>query len=322
MSFNAGQSSNAPKRRTSTRASQAGGQRLQTVRIGDINREAAQRRAQARVNAGGTNAQMASARAQHNYRVYLVRILAVLGLIAALVVGYIAAYNSSLFTIEEVSVKGVEHLTATDLQNLAGVEQGNTLLRVDTESIRKALMVDAWVQDVKVNRIFPHTLELDVTERTITAVVKVPSQDGSTTVNWAIASDGMWLMPIPEKGTDAAKLVTDKVYEDADKALVISDVPYSTKPEVGTYCSDANVNNALAIVAGLTTELADKVVAVKAAEAESTTVTIKDGPDIVFGTPDNLREKERVCLQIMEQHPDGVSYINVRSVDRPTYRAL
>ena len=104
--------------------------------------------------------------------------------------------------------------------------------------------------------------------------------------------------------------------------LHITDVPYGTKPAVGSYCTDANVNNALAIVAGMTTELADRVTSVKATETASTTLTIKDGPDIVFGTADNIREKERVCLRIMKEHPEGVTYINVRTPDRPTWRSL
>ena len=111
-------------------------------------------------------------------------------------------------------------------------------------------------------------------------------------------------------------------HEDAESVLHITDVPYGTKPTVGSYCTDANVNNALAIVAGMTTELADRVTSVKATETASTTLTIKDGPDIVFGTADNIREKERVCLQIMKEHPEGVTYINVRTPDRPTWRSL
>ena len=46
---------------------------------------------------------------------------------------------------------------------------------------------------------------------------------------------------------------------------------------------------ALAIVAGMTTELKKSVTSVKATETASTTLTIKDGPDIVFGTADNIR---------------------------------
>ncbi len=236
--------------------------------------------------------------------------------------GGLAVYYSNLFTIENVSVTGVEHLTATDMSELASVPAGTTLLRVDAAGIRERLLKDAWVDDVSVNRVFPNTLELAVTERTITAVVDVPTENAESVQPWAIASDGMWLMPIPDQNSEAGKRTSPKVYEDAAKVLHITDVPYGTRPEVGAYCSDANVNNALAIVDGMTTELAGQVKKVAATETESTTLTLESGVEIVFGTAENIRDKERVCLEIMKEHPDGLAYINVRVVDRPTWRAL
>lgn len=276
---------------------------ISSVRVGDI-------------------ASSRNARAQATYHRYIVR----LGIIAAVIVAALLAgvivYNSPAFTIETVSVKGVEHLTATEMQELAAVPEGTTLLRVDAAGVKERLLKDTWVKDVTVKRVFPNTLEVDVTERTITAVVEIPSEGAQSTTNWAIASDGMWLMGIPDRDSEEGRRISQKVYEDADSVLHITDVPYGTKAEMGAYCSDANVNNALSIVAGMTTELADRVTSVKATETESTTLTIKDGPDIVFGAATDIREKERVCLQIMENHPEGVTYINVRTPDRPTWRSL
>ena len=226
---------------------------LSSVRVGDLDR--AER----------------SSRAQKTYRRYLVRIGIVAALVLALVGGGLAVYYSNLFTIENVSVTGVEHLTATDMSELASVPAGTTLLRVDAAGIRERLLKDAWVDDVSVNRVFPNTLELAVTERTITA--DVPTENAESVQPWAIASDGMWLMPIPDQNSEAGKRTSPKVYEDAAKVLHITDVPYGTRPEVGAYCSDANVNNALAIVDGMTTELAGQVKKVAATETESTTLS-------------------------------------------------
>ena len=131
-----------------------------------------------------------------------------------------------------------------------------------------------------------------------------------------IASDGMWLMPIPDQNSEAGKRTSPKVYEDAAKVLHITDVPHGTRPEVGAYCSDASNNNARCIVDGMTTELAGQVKKVAATETESTTLTLESGVEIVFGTAENIRDKERVCLEIMKEHPDGLAYINVRVVDR------
>lgn len=277
--------------------------RLSSVRVGDVGRE--ERRE----------------RARRTYRSYLVRIVVALSLVGVVAIGGAVAYNSSLFTIDSVSVTGVEHLTKEEMSALADVPAGTTLLRVDAAGIKNRLMKNAWVADVSVNRVFPDTLELAVTERTIEAVVSLVSDADQSTQQWAIASDGMWLMPIPDQDSEQGRRTSPQIYVDAQNALHIDDVPYGTKPEIGTYCTDSNINNALAIVSGLTTDLADRVRAVAATDAESTTLTLEDNTEIVFGTADDIRDKERVCQEIEDQYPD-VYYINVRTVDRPTWKSL
>ncbi len=292
-----------PGGRLPDRRAGQGAQRLTSVRVGDLGRVDR------------------AARAQRTYRKHLVRIGIVAALVGALAIGAAVLYQSDAFTVESVSVKGVEHLTATEMEQLAAVPAGTTLLRVDTAGIESRLLKDAWVQGASVNRIFPNTLEIAVTERTIAAVVSVSTQDASSSQDWAVASDGMWLMPIPAQDSEAGRKTSPKVYEDAASVLRITDVPYGVEPQVGTYCTDANVNNALAIVDGMTTDLAGRVTTVKATETESTTLVLDDGVEIVFGSADDIRDKERVCLEIMEQHPDVV-YVNVRVVGSPTWRAV
>lgn len=291
------------------------GGRLPNRRVGQVQRPLTS------VRVGDLDRADRAARAQRTYRRHLVRIGIAAACAVALVAGGVALYSSDVFSIERVSVQGVEHLTATEMEQLAGVPAGTTLLRVDAGAIRSRLLMDAWVQDVSVNRAFPDTLEIVVTERTIAAVVDVATENASSTQEWAIASDGMWLMPIPAQDSEAGRNTSPKVYEDAASVLHITDVPYGVEPKVGSYCGDANVNNALAIVDGMTTDLAGRVTTVKATETESTTLVLDNGVEIVFGAAKDIRDKERVCLEIMEQHPDVV-YINVRVVESPTWRAL
>ncbi len=257
-------------------------------------------------------------RRSHNVVLYIGIAVAV---IIACIIGAFALYNSQAFAIKNVEIEGAEHLTDVETEELAAVPSGTTLLRVDTGAIESRLLKDAWVEKVDIQRNFPDTLTIVVTERTIAAVVDIQINDASSTQQWAIASDGMWLMPIPSQDSEAGQNTSPKVYEDAESVLHITSVPYGVEPQVGSYCSDANVNNALAIVAGMTTDLADRVSAVQATETESTTLMLDDGVEIVFGAAEDIRDKERVCLEIMEEHPDVV-YINVRAVNSPTWRAV
>lgn len=248
--------------------------------------------------------------------VVLLIVLAVLG------IGGVVLYNSNVFTVTKVTVSGAEHITAEEMTELAAVPDGTTLLRVDADGISNRLKSNAWVKDATVERVFPDTLNLKVAERSISAVVDVTLDDGSTTQRWALASDGTWLMAIPDPNSEEGQKLAGKVYEDANNALAISHVPYGTVPEAGKQCTDANIQNALSIIDGLSTELADQVKAVTASSSESTTLTLDNGIEIAFGNSDDLRDKERICLELMEQYPGQIAYINVRDVNSPVWRSL
>ena len=253
----------------------------------------------------------------------LFRALVVLAIVAVIAGGaYAVLFFTPVFTITKVEVNGADHLTSEEMAVLAAVPQGTTLLTVDTAGIENSVVRDAWVQSVHVERHFPDTLEIVVTERTIAAVVDVVADNAKVTQHWAIASDGMWLMEIPDQDSELGQMISPQIYEDAAKVLHITDVPFGLTPEVGTYCTDGNVNNALAILDGLSTELADRIRTVSATDAQSTLLTLDDGVQIAFGTADDIRDKERICLKIMEENRGTVAYINVRVVDRPTWRAV
>lgn len=231
-------------------------------------------------------------------------------------------YNSRMFAVTQVHVTGAHHLTDAEVSELAAVPADSTLLRVDTKGIEQRLESNAWVLHANVVREFPDTLTLSVEERTITAVVSITSTSSQAEENWAIASDGTWLMNIPQEGSVESQKVASQVYTDAASVLHISDVPYGVTPEVGTKCTNESVNNALNIVASLTTDLKNQVADVSATDTANTLLTLTDGVQIAFGDASDIRNKERVVLALLEEHPGKISYINVRTASNPTYRSL
>lgn len=296
-------SASRPHARTSTANAQ-----ISSVRLGDLDR---------------VHRREGRREAARKSRSVAFKVLVALALVAVLGGGtYAGLYFSNTFAIEAVNVTGADHLTTEEMGVLAAIPQGTTLLNVDAAAIENSVVRDAWVADVKVHRVFPNTLEIAVTERKIAAVVEVVADNAKTTQMWAIASDGMWLMEIPAQDSELGQSISPQIYEDAANVLHIKNVPFGLTPEVGTYCTDGNVNNALAILDGLSTNLAEQVKTVSATDAASTQLTLENGIEIAFGTADDIREKERICLEIMAEHPDKVAYINVRVPDRPTWRAV
>ncbi|MBO4365739.1 MAG: FtsQ-type POTRA domain-containing protein [Eggerthellaceae bacterium] len=250
------------------------------------------------------------------------RVLIVLIVIAVFGVGGMALYFSNLFPIQNVQVAGASHLTREEVAQLAAVPADSTMLRVDTAAIEQRLEQNGWVRSASVTRVLPGTLQITITEREVAAVVVITSTEDQQDESWIIDADGTWLMELPEAGSEEAASVPAQVYEDAENVLRITNVPYGSAPVSGTKCTDDAVLNALAIVSGLTTNLADSIVQVSATDEANTTLILDNGVEIAFGEAEDIRLKERVCLELMEQHPGEISYINVRVADRPTWRSI
>lgn len=251
----------------------------------------------------------------------------ILGIIAAVIVIALAATafvlsRSDLFPVTKITVSGVRHLTQQETAQLAAVSEGTTLVNVDAAGIESRLESSPWILDATIERRFPDTLNLNITEREIVAVVDVIIDDNDNKQTWALASDGTWLMEIPNRNSAEGQTLAPQVYEDADAALHIQSVPYGSVPEAGTICNSPNITNALAIIDGMSTELADQVKSVSAASSDSTVLTLNNGVEIAFGDSSDIRDKERVCLELMEQYPNKIAYINVRVVNKPIWRAI
>lgn len=306
----------ASNSRQKSNSSGSRGTRLQAQSIGSIRKDRERRERQERREAREQH------RKQEKRRSRLPFII--VGVAVFLAVSFLGMYyiisKTNVFEIEEISISGTEHLTAQEVRALISIPQGTTLLNVDTAQIAASMERDAWVKTVDVNRVFPNKIEIVVHERDVGAIVEVPTGATQTIQNWAIADDGMWLMAIPSRESEVGSQLSQQIYDDAEQALHIIDVPYGVQPQIGTYCTDENVNNALTIITGLTTELADQIKVVSAKDVESTMLTLKSNVEIAFGSADNIREKERICLQIIEENP-RVVFINVRVPDRPTWRS-
>lgn len=261
-------------------------------------------------------------RSRKSSRRPLVVVVVIAAIIGVLGIGGLALANSSTFAVQQVTVSGASHIASEELTELAAVPQGTTLLNVDANGISSRLTSNPWVKSASVERVFPNTLNLAIDERQITAVVEVTVDTSNTKEKWALSSDGMWIMKIPDRDSEEGKSIASQVYDDADKVLSITDIPNGAVPEAGTYCNNANVDNALSIIDGMTTELADRVKGVSAASSDSTTLTLDNGVEIAFGDSTDIRDKERVCLELLEKYPDQISYINVRVVNKPVWRSL
>jgi cell division protein FtsQ len=72
---------------------------------------------------------------------------------------------SPRFAVKEIRVAATTHVTADELQELAGVEIGDRLLTVDPDRVAAKLTTHPWIASARVRRELPSALSIDVTER-------------------------------------------------------------------------------------------------------------------------------------------------------------
>ena len=240
--------------------------------------------------------------------------------VAGIVAGVVYLLNSDAIEIREVEYVGADHLTQAECEALAPSPEGQNLLTFDANSISQGFLRDSWVESVSFNRVFPHKLQIEIHERKIGAVVEFNSGANQTSQSWIITLSGTWIMGVPKQDSEVGKTISQNIFTDADSAVHIKDCPNGIAPEMGKACTDETVLNALKIMSEFSTDLKDEVQSITASNINATTLQLKNNVEIAFGSAENVREKERIAKEIMSQN-DKVVYVNVRSIDRPTWRS-
>jgi cell division protein FtsQ len=226
-------------------------------------------------------------------------LLAVVG-VGLAIWAIVALYQAPIFTVDRVIVAGARHYTRSQILGIADLPDEATLLRLRVSDIERRLEADPWIRDAVLDRDFPDTVRISVVEREPGAVV-----DAGGTALWVASSDGRWL------GMRSA--------EDTG-LVVVRDVP-SIAPRPGAAIAESEVTNAVRVVDGLSQSLRKKVRFVSAPSVEETALKTKGGVEIFVGEATSMGEKDRIIREILARH-DGVVYINVRVVDRPTWRGV
>ena len=72
---------------------------------------------------------------------------------------------SPIFKITKIEVKGNDKISVDEIISLSGIEKESNLFRTTKSSITKNIRQNAYIEDVKVSRKMPGTVEINVTER-------------------------------------------------------------------------------------------------------------------------------------------------------------
>jgi cell division protein FtsQ len=212
-----------------------------------------------------------------------------------------AVANAPIFQVREVTVEGNTALSADEVLAAAQVPEDATLLKLSKSAIVSRVEADPWVEAASVSRKFPGTVVITVEERKAALVV-----DAGGSSLWLVSDDGVWL---GERSAEATGLVT------------VRDVD-NLEPEPGATVVVEEITNALALASELSEELLAEVRVISAPSVDKTVLLTRSDVEIYVGEAVRVAEKDRIAREILSREEGKVVYINVRVVDRPTWRGL
>ena len=219
----------------------------------------------------------------------------------AVAAALVALSRAPIFPVRTVEVTGTHRMSSEQVLAEARVPADTTLLRVPAGKIERALETEPWVASATIVRHFPATLEIRIAERTPAAIV-----DAGGTHLWLVDGSGVWLA-----GASA---------EPSSTLPSIRDIEGLT-PKPGQQSSSILLRNALQVWQGMSPELRVKVRTISAPTIDRTALILAHGVQVFVGSSEDIAKKDTVARAILAQHKNVV-YVNVRVVDRATWRGL
>lgn len=138
------------------------------------------------------------------------------------------------------------------------------------------------------------------------------STTGSDGAQDGAASDGTRVLT----GLEAALVLAQQ-----DDAILFINIPADVAPDSGSEVTSDVIVAGLAYSDGFSTEFIGQIEDLSLESVDAISANLTSGVEVSLGSPENIALKERVVTELLDQ-VEGITYINVRDPENPTYRAL
>lgn len=196
-------------------------------------------------------------------------------------------YFTPIMAARSIVITGLVVVTQEEVEQAAAVAPDTPLLQIDTDAVAERVATIRRVASARVQREYPSTLRITVTERVPVAVKDYP--------------DGPHLFD-----RDGVDFATD---------APPPGLPYLDADAPGP--NDAPTRAALEVLLALRPEVAGQVSRIAAPSVASITLKLWDGRDVIWGTTDRTEEKALKLGALLTQ--PGRTY-DVSSPDLPTVK--
>jgi cell division protein FtsQ len=199
--------------------------------------------------------------------------------LAAAAVGALVLTQSPVLDIDRVLVSGTGHTAPDEVIRASGVRTGEPMVGVDPGDVRRRVGELPWVDEVTVRRVWPSTVELEVTERSVAAMVQVTDDRA------AFVDTGGRVLSIEPRAGDAAP--------DPAGPLVLTGV--SGRLEEGELLP-ADARDALTVAE----RVAERIPGVVASVSVDLDAALVEGGAIRFGSTEQLDDKVTAAKTVLD----------------------
>ncbi len=203
---------------------------------------------------------------------------------AAAISGVVYLFHSPLLSVRALEVEGAVNVALEPVLKRHGIAEGEPLIWTDVDGARAEISQDPWVASVTVERDWPVSVQVSVTERRPVAMV------GGA----AVAVDGVIL---PEASTDGLPLLA-----------------ISGQAAEGRY-PQQEIIGGLRFLATLRDDL---VTGASVASTPDGLIAVVDGFTIRLGRPVDMEEKARALGPVIDEAPPEGSEITLFAPARPS----
>lgn len=214
-----------------------------------------------------------------------------LGVILLALTTIVVVVHTPLMAVDRIEIRGAVETDVAAVVAAEGVGAGALLLWVDTGGLEAAIATEPWVSDVRVQRVWPDTIEIEVVERE--PVVWIEGVLG-----WMLVGrDGIVIDRRPEPGPGLMRAeLAFRDFEPGDRPL---DPAWTEVVEMALVLDDDIGSTLLLEMRG------------------SEMWTFAFDHEVRLGTPIDLADKGRALRAILGDDVPGGAIIDVSSPLRP-----
>ncbi|WP_088187679.1 FtsQ-type POTRA domain-containing protein [Desulfosporosinus sp. FKA] len=212
-----------------------------------------------------------------------------------LALGLALFFRSSAFVVRTIKVQGLSIIPENEILKLANGVQGQNLILFDQEDLKNKIFLHPLVQDVTFKRVLPHTLVIQITERTPAALVAVPKG----------------VLEVDAQGTFLRRLES---WPKTDHP-VITGVKVSDTIGPGQNLSNPSLTAALSLLGQAPKELLGQIGELNVNSVQQMTLFLTSGVEVRLGQANEWKDKLNALWQLIndkeyKSFQQGVRYID------------